>query len=56
LRSLRADASAMTVEDESCGPNNEGFAVYTERSPVTSPTTVGPADLTNTVSFTIVIR
>jgi hypothetical protein len=45
----------MTVEDESCGPNNEGFAVYTERSPVTSPTTVGPADLTNTVSFTIVI-
>ena len=31
------------------------IGILAERSPVTSPTTVGPADLTNTVSFTIVI-
>jgi hypothetical protein len=49
------NASAITHEGFECGPNNEGFTVITDRQPVTSPTTVGPAEPANDVAFTIVI-
>jgi hypothetical protein len=49
------DASAITHEGFDCGPNNEGFTVITDRQPVTSSTTVGPAEPANDVAFTIVI-
>jgi hypothetical protein len=49
------NATAITHEGFDCGPNNQGFTVITDRQPVTSSTTVGPAEPANDVAFTIVI-
>jgi hypothetical protein len=58
------NASAMTSEGPGCGPGGEGFRVVTERQPeitvdagggTNNATAVGPANLADDVSFTIVI-
>ena len=51
----RGNASAMSNEGFECGPRLTGFRVRTERQPVTSSTTVGPAVPADDVGFTIVI-
>ena len=51
----RGNASAMSHEGFECGPRLTGFRVFTERQPVTSSTTVGPAVPADDVGFTIVI-
>jgi hypothetical protein len=51
----QGNASAMIAEGVAGGCFDGDFVVQTERQPVTSSTTVGPAEPANDVAFTIVI-
>jgi hypothetical protein len=51
----QGNASAMIAEAAGGGCFDGDFLVVTERQPVTSSTTVGPAEPANDVAFTIVI-